>query len=190
MNFNFDYIGYFDVSKMKDKLASVGEDIWLEHTIRQSLFGAHTHTETVELIWDIDSIYVDIKGKVHSNFYKFNIQALLDGLQPIYEAKYGKGEFIRVLLVKLKKQSKIKPHIDSTDSLKICKRTHIALITNPEVIFRVGEEEKYMQEGEIWEINNQNMHSVENNSDLDRIHFIIDFAIREHKNSKKTKSLV
>jgi hypothetical protein len=190
MSFNFDYIGYFDVSEMKDKLASVEEGIWLENTIRQSTYDVHKHTETVELIWDIDSIYVDRKGKVHSNFYKFNIQALLDGLQPIYEAKYGKGEFIRVLLVKLKKQSMIEPHVDNTDSLETCKRTHIALITNPEVIFKVGGEEKYMQEGEIWEINNQNTHSVENNSDLDRIHFIMDFAIREPKNNKKTKSLV
>ena len=34
-----------------------------------------------------------------------------------------------------------------------------------------------MREGEIWEINNQNLHSVDNNSNEDRIHFIIDYGI-------------
>jgi hypothetical protein len=129
----------------------------------------------------MESLLINQKGKIHPNFYKFNIESVLQELSPIYEKKYGKGEFIRVLLVKLKKESKITAHIDTGDSLEFCKRTHIAIITNPLVIFNVGGEEKYIKEGEIWEINNQNLHSVDNKSDKDRIHFIIDYQILNDK---------
>ena len=178
---NFNYLGNIDISPIKNKLIEFGEDMWLEHKLRQTMYIAHKDTETIELMWDIESLQTNHKGKIHPNFYKFNIESLLEELNPIYEKKYGKGEFIRVLLVKLKKDSKITAHIDTGDSLKFCKRTHIAIITNPLVIFNVGDEEKYLKEGEIWEINNQNLHSVDNKSNEDRIHFIIDYQISNHK---------
>lgn len=187
---NFNYVGSFDVSQIKDKLIEVGNDIWLNHTLRQSLFLAHKDTETIELMWDIDSLNSNVKGKIHPNFYKFNIDSLLTDIKPIYEKKYGKGDFMRVLLVKLKKESKITPHVDNGEGLELSKRTHIGVITNPLVTFIVGGEEKYMKEGEIWEINNQNVHSVENNSDEDRIHFIIDYQINKITEIKLNKSLI
>ena len=174
---NYIHVGEIDVTHIKNKLIETGDEIWLEHTLRQSIFDAHKHTQTIELMWDINSLDVNRKGKIHPNFYKFNVDSLLVDLKPIYEKKYGKGDFIRVLLVKLKKESKITPHVDSGDSLVFCKRTHIAVITNLDVIFIVGGESKNMREGEIWEINNQNLHSVDNNSNEDRIHFIIDYGI-------------
>ncbi len=178
---NYIFVGKFDVTQIKDKLIETGEEIWLKHTLRQQIFDAHKHTQTVELIWDIDSLNTKVRGKIHPNFYNFNIDTLLVNLKPIYTEKYGEGDFIRLLLVKLKKHSTISPHQDSGDSLVSCKRTHIAVITNPLVTFIVGGEEKNMKEGEIWEINNQLTHSVDNNSDYDRIHFIIDYQLKEKK---------
>lgn len=174
---NFNYVGYVDISRIKNKLNEIGNDIWLEHTLRQSIFLAHKDTETVELMWDIVSLNKITKGKIHSNFYKFEIDVLLTKLKPIYKTKYGDGEFLKVLLVKLKKNSKIQAHVDSGRSLEICKRTHIGVITNPSVIFTVGGEPKHMKEGDIWEINNQKLHSVSNNSNMDRIHLIIDYLV-------------
>ena len=174
---NYIHVGEIDVTHIKNKLIETGDEIWLEHTLRQSIFDVHKHTQTIELMWDINSLDSNRMGKIHPNFYKFNVDSLLVDLKPIYEKKYGKGNFIRVLLVKLKKESKITPHVDSGDSLVFCKRTHIAVITNLDVIFIVGGELKNMREGEIWEINNQNLHSVDNNSNEDRIHFIIDYGI-------------
>jgi aspartyl/asparaginyl beta-hydroxylase (cupin superfamily) len=63
------------------------------------------------------------------------------------------------------------------------KRTHIPIITNSEVTFIVGGETKYLKEGEIWEIDNSKEHSVNNNSNVDRIHLIMDYT-------KKTKKLL
>jgi quercetin dioxygenase-like cupin family protein len=49
------------------------------------------------------------------------------------------------------------------------------LITNKDILFTVGNTTKNLKEGEIWEINNQNLHSVQNNSKEERIHLIIDY---------------
>ena len=43
-------------------------------------------------------------------------------------------------------------------------------------MFTVGEEEKNMRVGEMWEINNNDKsHSVINGSDIDRVHLILDY---------------
>ena len=53
---------------------------------------------------------------------------------------------------------------------------HIPIITNDKVVFAVGGQEKYMQVGELWEINNELVHTVANHGDEDRIHLIIDWV--------------
>ncbi len=179
MNFNFKTCGNIDVTHLKDNLNGLD---WTEHTIRQNL-GVHKNTETLEVIWDWESLETDKIGKIHSNYYKLDMESFLEKIKPIYESNYGDGYFIRVLIVKLKANSNIEPHVDNGYSLMTAKRTHIPIITNSEVTFTVGGETKYLKEGEIWEIDNSKVHSVDNNSDVDRVHLIIDYT-------KKTKKLI
>ena len=89
------------------------------------------------------------------------------------------GTFIRVLLARLKGKSEIKPHVDKGYSLINCNRLHIPLISNVDVTFFVGGESRKMGEGEIWEINNANVHAVTNKSDLARVHLIVDWTPTE-----------
>jgi len=185
---NFDFVGFFDVSRFKDILENINDDIWKKHKTRQTVFEAHKHTETIELMWDMESLNSGTSGKIHQNFYDLDIDVLLEGLEPVYTKKYGKGEFLRVLLVKLKSGKMIYTHSDSGESLSDVKRTHVAVITNPNVIFTVGGENKNMKEGEIWEINNQSLHSVRNDSEYDRVHFIIDY--KQEISAKTKKSLL
>jgi len=177
MSFNFKLCGNIDVADLKDNL--IGMD-WGEHTIRQSL-GVHKNTETLEVIWDWQSLETDKIGKIHTNYYKLDMESFLEKIKPIYESNYGDGYFIRILLVKLKANSNIEPHIDGGYSLMTSKRTHIPIITNSEVTFIVGGETKYLKEGEIWEIDNSKEHSVNNNSNVDRIHLIMDYTTKIKK---------
>ena len=173
MNYNF--IGKCDVSEILNILNNQTKNIWLEHTIRQTQFVAHKSTNTLEILWDIDSLVTDKIGKKHENYELFNIDIFLEQIKPLYVKKYGDGEFLRILIVKLPKKTSISPHKDNGDSLESCKRTHIPIVTTETVIFTVGGENKHLGVGEIWEINNSEIHSVINDSDIDRIHFIIDF---------------
>lgn len=175
MNFNFKKIGDLNVSLLKEKLLNINENIWKESQIRQKNFQPHIHTETIELMWDLESLDSNKPGKKSTHYQTFEIDGLLENLKTIYSDSYGEGDFIRVLLVKLKKNSNIALHIDTTDSLDLCRRTHIPVITNDMVFFTVHNETKVLREGEIWEINNTKPHSVQNESEFDRIHFIIDY---------------
>ena len=183
MNFNFKMYGNIDVSYLKNHL---NEMDWTEHTIRQNLYDMHKDTETLEVIWDIESLRTDKIGKIHSNYYKLNMESFIEKVKPIYETNCGDGYFVRILLVKLKANSNITPHVDTGDSLTNSKRTHIPIITNSDVTFTVGGETKHLKEGEIWEINNTREHSVDNNSNIDRIHLLMDYKISD----KKIKTLL
>ena len=100
----------------------------------------------------------------------------LEKIKNLYIEKFGNGFIIRAILVKLKANSNIDRHIDESTSLDICHRTHIPIITNKYVLFEIDNEIKNLKEGEIWEINNtQKNHSVENYSNQDRIHLIVDW---------------
>lgn len=172
MNFNFKMYSKLDVNHLKDKLNELD---WNEHTLRQIVFKAHQHTQTLEIMWDIDSLKTNKIGKIHPNYYKLNIESFLEEIKPIYESNCGNGYFIRVLLVKLKANSNITPHIDTGASLENCNRTHIAIVTNPKVTFTIDGETKHLKEGEIWEIDNTKEHSVDNNSNEDRVHLLVDW---------------
>ena len=177
MNFNF--IANCDVSDIKKKISEMNEELWKKHSLRQTVLKVHKSTETIELIWDYESLNNLTKGKEHKELYSLEIDKFLENIFPLYAKKYGEGIFVRVLLVKLKKFSKINPHVDSGIGLILSKRTHLAIITNNLVTFTVNDEMKNLKEGEIWEIDNQLKHSVENNSEIDRIHLIIDYLVSE-----------
>lgn len=177
MKNNYKFISNINVSDFKSKIIELPKNLWDEHTIRQTLFEPHKHTQTLEIMWDMESLQNNKIGKIHSNYYKLDMEFFLDKLKPIYEITYGKGYFVRVLLVKLKANTKISSHIDNGKSLINCKRTHIPIITNDLVTFTIDGETKNLKEGEVWEINNTKEHSVDNNSNMDRIHLIIDYNI-------------
>lgn len=178
---NYNYVGKVDVSELKVKVSTLDQSYWKVYTTRQDKFKEHMYTESLLLMWDEDNIHTLEPSHLHDLFYELEIQNFLDRVHPTYKEKYGDGYFNRVLLVKLLANRDITPHSD-TGPLLIPRRTHIALITNPEVFFIVGYtemEEKNMKEGEIWEIDNSKGHSVENLSNEDRIHFIIDYVVTQ-----------
>ncbi len=57
-------------------------------------------------------------------------------------------------------------------------RYHVVLQSQPGVQFTCGDETVYMAPGEAWWFDNQQIHSVVNNSAEDRIHLIMDIRVR------------
>lgn len=116
------------------------------------------------------------KGNSYPIEYKFYSKQLQKELIPIIECleKYHEGKVGRCLLVNLKANSNIEPHIDPGFYLTNCKRNHIPIITNSKVIFTVGDDSIHMPTGSCYEIDNTVLHSVVNASNDSRIHIIID----------------
>ena len=101
-------------------------------------------------------------------------------------------EVYLVRLLKLKKRGRIKFHTDEEvfKSRNVI-RLHLPIITNPNVKFQIGYpvqkpapgyniwnaqilHEKYLEPGYLWFTNVNTLHGVENRSDMDRYHLVID----------------
>lgn len=154
---------------------------WLDYTFRQNNYFIHRHTHTV-LVTDFDAEYWEKisyqENKFASPKCKFVLerQNLLVLLQPIldYLKAEHNGEIAKTMFVKLSANKKINEHSDAGLYLSTIKRHHIPIITNEDVWFFVDGEKKNLKVGEIWEIDNTKLHKVENLSNLDRVHLIVD----------------
>lgn len=85
-----------------------------------------------------------------------------------------------VRLMKLSAGSMIKKHTDLDLSAEEGEaRLHIPIITNDNVHFYVNDSEVMMAEGECWYLRLSDPHNVTNNSDVDRIHLVIDVVVNK-----------
>ncbi len=83
-------------------------------------------------------------------------------------------------LLKLKARSNIREHRDYRLGFEDGEmRLHVPVVTNPAVAFFVNGERVPMQEGETWYVNVNLPHRVDNESDTDRIHLVIDCVVNE-----------
>ena len=80
----------------------------------------------------------------------------------------------RTRLMRLAPGASVSEHTDSHYFWRNHLRIHIPIITDPQVRFYCGTEDIHMAPGEAWTFNNWLTHSVENHSDISRIHLIID----------------
>jgi Flp pilus assembly protein TadD len=161
----------FDVEALKKKIEAIPAGKWLESE-RERLFAVHKDTQSVLLVLFED--FKHEKPEFLDLYFELQneLKPLVDHVASYYQ---NNGFIVRFLLAKLLAGGKIPHHTDAGFSLLNCHRVHIPVITNDEVVFVVGGEEKNMQVGEFWEINNGIDHAVENRSGEDRIHIIIDW---------------
>jgi len=178
MSFNFNYLGKYDVSNIADKASKFSEELWDEWSFRQDKYGVHTHTKTVPIVWK-DPLNMDTKVYTEANKYWANYEPIkndINNLQNLINKNLSNGKIESVLLIKLSKYSIIPVHRDHGVYLMSHNRIHIPIITHPNVTFQVGNDIKHLKPGEIWEINNnEKPHAVNNKSNIDRIHMIIDW---------------
>ena len=161
-----------DLEFIKRKLAKIPERAW-HQSGREETYAAHKQTRALLLIHDED--FRHYNPTYHDLYTEFRKE-----LKPIFDfiADYfnNDGYVVRALLARLQGHGKIDSHTDGLYSLLKCHRIHIPIITNDKVVFTIGGEDKVLGEGEMWEINNATLHAVENHSDQDRIHLIVDWV--------------
>ena len=115
-------------------------------------------------------------------YSELNIGAILENIP---------AETDRVRLMRLEAGTKIAKHTDKVDkdikSGKI-RRLHIPVITDKNIIFRSwlkgGIAEFSMAKGECWWLDVAQAHAVENNSDIDRVHLVVDIFTNDRIEEK------
>lgn len=83
---------------------------------------------------------------------------------------------LKVRLMQLEAHRVIAEHVDMFDGehAKAVKRFHIPIITNPKISFFVNRQKYYLEPGQLYHIDVSQVHSVENNSDVNRVHLVFD----------------
>lgn len=169
-----------DISSIIQEINSFEEE-WLRDTSRQDKLATHKDTKMFQLRfmsyhWELGqgntSYDINYFKNKQSNE---SVNAIYEYLENLYDGKVIRGEIIQ-----MNKHSGIKPHVDGGVMLQLGRRIHIPLITNPKVIFEVFGEKKYLEVGNWYEINNIIPHSVINDSEYDRVHFIVDLMPNKH----------
>ena len=188
MNFlgNFSFLGNIEIDELKNLVLSLSDEQWDEFSIRQNIYEVHQNTRMIGLVYDLDFR--------HSHPTRLPALAMFEeALRPILmktaahyeESEIGKqlladnklGYFIRASLVRLTAGCDISAHRDMNFSLTHSHRIHLAIISNDEVWFTVGNESINMRAGELYEVNNRRVHSVDNKGEEDRVHLILDFVL-------------
>ena len=163
-----------DLQHLKTTIDALTEKDWAQSS-RHTQFDIHKETQSIQLLADDMSHTPPVKTAYYDRF-----AADLEPILMMLSDRYGTGgTFIRILFARLNAKSEIKPHVDKGYSLINCNRIHIPIITNDEVSFSVGGVSQSLGEGEIWEINNADVHAVTNASENARIHLIVDWTPSE-----------
>ena len=170
--FNFKKWGFFEVDAIKD-LVNKFEDEWLIDTSRQETYETHRSTESyflyqTDLLWEPSKTFIVTKHEISSELEDL-VEPILSELEGLHDGQRG-----NVLFIKLKAGQSIPSHQDGGEYLNSVRRHHIAIVTSEGTKFGVGDEEIFMAEGECWEINNSRLHYVNNSSNTDRVHLLID----------------
>ena len=161
-----------DLSFIKRKLAKIPERAW-HGSGREKTYEVHKQTRALLLIHDDDfRHYNPTYHDLYSDFRK-ELKPIFDFIAEHFNHD---GYVVRALFARLKAHGRIDSHTDGLFSLLKCHRIHIPIVTNDQVVFTIGGEEKVLGEGEMWEINNATLHAVDNRSDEDRIHLIVDWV--------------
>ncbi len=168
----FNTLGTVDVDALKERVRSVPDSQWeSENEDKPNKFARLNDTRHIIFRYIND-------GSVY-DYHEFPLwHDWKDVLLPIMKqaAKslgYENYRFPRVMFALLPAGGEISRHSDGNASHYVHK-IHVPLITNPETIFHVGNLSKHLPEGEIVEVNNKRTHSVKNDGDQDRIHFIFE----------------
>lgn len=168
-------LGSVEISGLKRAVLDQEAAAWTERTYRQEKFDVHSDTQSILLVFCEDD-WPSLTVCKEPGWDRLSVAAL-PVIHDIIARHYTPGgTIIRAMAARLRPGGRIRPHRDSLASFHHGHRIHLPLATNADVRFTIEGRPYPMEVGHAYEINNQKAHSVMNNGDTDRIHFIFDYV--------------
>ncbi len=168
----------FDVAAMQSDVQRLEQGHWIDHFVKQNyegdwgvipLRGPAAATHPVMMIYSDPSC---------TEFADTPFLQELDYLPTVLRAFDCPLQAVR--LMKLTAGSRIHEHTDlDLDADLGTARLHIPVQTSDQVDFRLNGTRVNMQPGECWYLRLSDPHSVENASDRDRVHLVIDATVND-----------
>lgn len=168
------HLGKIDVSRIKESVLAIPEDIWREEDAdKPNRFAALDRTRHIVLrfvsdVRDWRSSY----DRPAWERWRPLLMPVLDQVAVVYG--YQRPAFPRIMLARMAPGGVIQPHRDQNPSAKWPHKVHVPLLTNDRVSFYIDGAEYHFGEGEVVEVNNMAVHAVKNGGTTDRIHLIFE----------------
>jgi hypothetical protein len=182
------YFGELDANNVIQQLAILEPELWNRYdfrskaTIKKHIHNnkvyeqaTHKNTQTIPLLWQRngwvknDPISILKFKEYESLFY------CIDYLHNFLKQKgVEDGIIVTAMFAKLLPKKIIPPHSDKGNILVLCHRYHWIISSDLSVEFTVNGHTNHWPNNHVYELNNRMQHSVNNKSDKDRIHFIMD----------------
>lgn len=167
-------IGSIETNFIKSEIDLFTEE-WNQNTSRQDNNIVHVNTKMYPIrFFSYDWVRgQDIDVQEVNSFKTIEAIKQLNDIYLFLESYYS-GRVVRAEIVKMMPHTQIVRHVDGGEMLTITRRCHIPITTADEVYFGVFGNSINMKVGSIYEINNLLPHEVQNNSDVERDHLILD----------------
>ena len=174
---HFQVLGQIDISKIKNNILGIDQKIWEKETSqRKNDFAVFHSTDHIVLRY-----FQRYKSPISYTdepiwfFWKDQLLPILEDVTDSYE--YEVGVFPVIMFARLKAGCVIDRHTDEAERFKYCHKIHIPISTHEDVLFHLGKDKSlHMKEGLAYEVNNTLPHMVTNDSSVDRIHLIFEYA--------------
>ena len=165
----------FDVCALKRDISNLKDDDWVRHFNREYYSGTWAVVPLRSIAGSAKKIYPDPSSDDYRNTEILERCPAVRAVLPFFEC-----EVRAVRFMKLAAGSSIREHRDYNlgheDGMI---RFHIPVLTSDRVEFYLNRERVVMSEGECWYLNFDLPHYVENRSDADRIHLVVDCLVND-----------
>jgi hypothetical protein len=139
------------------------------------IFSVNNNYDREKVFTNCKNYFLIEKGRVNNQETLEHFFEISEDIKKICTSTYGSGMIESIQFSLIPPRSKIKKHFDQGLSFSLSHRIHLPIITNDDVNFYIGGKLFNLKINQLVEFNNKKDHYVENNSDSDRIHLIIDF---------------
>lgn len=160
-------------------------ELWKEDTyLRDYPQGPFGEVETIMLRFPVKGVYeTEEELKNHLSTYDphecidYPPYKILHEARPLIMSlmsRVGGERLGRCMINKVAPGGRIFPHIDTKSHTDYYSRHHIVLETNPDSVFRSGDEAPMWRQGDVFWFDNAQEHEVQNRGATDRIHLVVD----------------
>lgn len=186
MNTQFQSQNFFKVASGQDTFPilhqlQIKQWLWDQVPVRTQHEGTvHAQVSDILLRYQelenrsMDEIQADLECRAYDPWFVLPQAA---SLVMALMARVGGTRLGRVIITKLPPGKSVLPHTDDGLNAEYYQRYHVALLNSPGAVFNIGDESMVFNTGDIWWINNQEIHDVVNNSATDRIAMIVDIRV-------------
>jgi quercetin dioxygenase-like cupin family protein len=159
----------FDVDALQQDLQRMQNPVWLDHYNDS----AHLKRWACLPLRSLDGSMQAIAAQNEGNFLDTPLLAECPCFQQVLAGFACETTAVR--LMTLAAGGRILPHVDPGGGFEDgVARLHVPIITDPRVLFHIDGETIHFSAGQTWYMNANCTHAVDNDSEIERIHLVID----------------